>query len=62
MSDKIEMCREFFEECLRDAYEWGYGDGQNNLNGYSSKVERDECITQLSKPTLPRGDVDEPHS
>lgn len=32
---------------LADAYEWGYGDGQNNPNGYSSKEERDKCVTDL---------------
>lgn len=50
MTDKVEMSREFFEECLRDAYEWGYGDGQNNPNGYSNNKDRDTCVTYLSKP------------
>jgi hypothetical protein len=61
MADKIEMCREFFEECLRDAYKWGYGDGQNNPNGYSNNKNLDECVTYLSKPTIKRDDDDEPH-
>lgn len=34
-------------EKLGDAYEWGYGDGQNSPNGYSSKEDRDKCVTDL---------------
>ncbi|QMP19210.1 hypothetical protein [Pseudomonas phage Persinger] len=36
-------------ERLREAYEWGYGDGQNNPNGYSDKKERDACVNELLK-------------
>lgn len=34
-------------EKLADAYEWGYGDGQNSPNGYSSKEDRDKCVADL---------------
>lgn len=34
-------------EKLGDAYEWGYGDGQNSPNGYSSKEDRDKCVAGL---------------
>ena len=34
---------------LGDAYEWGYGDGQNSPNGYSSKEDRDKCVTDLMR-------------
>lgn len=34
-------------EKLEDAYESGYGDGQNNPNGYGSKEERDKCVSGL---------------
>lgn len=37
-------------ELLRDAYQEGYCDGQNNPNGYSSKVERDKCVARLLEP------------
>lgn len=33
---------------LGEAYEWGYGDGQNNPNGYSSEADRDKCIAELT--------------
>ncbi|MEN1773256.1 hypothetical protein AAIH29_14450 [Pseudomonas aeruginosa] len=36
-------------ERLREAYEWGYGDGQNSPNGYSDKKERDACVNELLK-------------
>ncbi|HBO2327481.1 TPA: hypothetical protein L4G98_003984 [Pseudomonas aeruginosa] len=45
-------------ERLREAYEWGYGDGQNNPNGYSDKKERDACVNELLKqhsPAQPEG-------
>ena len=35
---------------LGDAYEWGYGDGQNSPNGYSDKEDRDKCVAELLKP------------
>lgn len=68
MTDKIEMCREFFDECLRDAYEWGYCDGQNNPNGYSNTKDRDACMRHLTtlidnqSPKTVRVHDDEPHS
>jgi uncharacterized small protein (DUF1192 family) len=34
-------------QALKDAYEWGYSDGQNNPNGYSSKDERDHCAARI---------------
>ncbi|HHH9284725.1 TPA: hypothetical protein ACP31N_001056 [Pseudomonas aeruginosa] len=40
-------------ERLREAYEWGYGDGQNNPNGYSDKKERDACVNELLKQPSP---------
>lgn len=36
-------------EKLGDAYEWGYGEGQNSPNGYSSKEDRDKCVTDLMR-------------
>lgn len=36
-------------EKLGDAYEWGYSDGQNSPNGYSSKEDRDKCVTDLMR-------------
>ena len=36
-------------EKLGDAYEWGYGDGQNSPNGYSSKEDRDKCVADLMR-------------
>lgn len=39
------------EQRLGDAYEWGYGDGQNSPNGYSDKEDRDKCIAELLKPS-----------
>lgn len=38
------------EQRLGDAYEWGYGDGQNAPNGYSDKEDRDKCVAELLKP------------
>lgn len=38
------------EQRLGEAYEWGYGDGQNAPNGYSDKEDRDKCIAELLKP------------
>lgn len=32
---------------LREAYEEGYGDGQNSPNGYSSKDKRDKCVADI---------------
>lgn len=40
-------------EQLREAYEWGYGDGQSNPNGYSDKKERDACVNKLLKQPSP---------
>ncbi|HGP4432942.1 TPA: hypothetical protein ACLMYU_005225 [Pseudomonas aeruginosa] len=40
-------------ERLREAYEWGYNDGQNNPNGYSDKKERDACVSKLLKQPSP---------
>ncbi|EPD2614075.1 hypothetical protein ACR9D1_001539 [Pseudomonas aeruginosa] len=40
-------------ERLREAYEWGYGDGQNSPNGYSDKKERDACVNELLKQPSP---------
>lgn len=36
---------------LKVAYQWGYGDGQNNPNGYSSNADIEACVADLSKPT-----------
>lgn len=36
-------------EKFEDAYESGYGDGQNNPNGYGSKEDRDKCVTDLMR-------------
>lgn len=38
------------EKRLGEAYEWGYGDGQNAPNGYSEKEDRDKCVAELLKP------------
>ena len=46
-ADELVQLRASFKTLLADAYEWGYGDGQNNPNGYSSKKDRDDCIDQL---------------
>jgi hypothetical protein len=32
---------------LKEAYEWGYSDGQNNPNGYSEDEERDRVVAML---------------
>ncbi|HFX1297134.1 TPA: LysM peptidoglycan-binding domain-containing protein [Pseudomonas aeruginosa] len=40
-------------ERLREAYEWGYDDGQNNPNGYSDKKQRDACVNELLKQPSP---------
>lgn len=32
---------------LKYAYNWGYGAGQDNPNGYCDEVERDRCIADL---------------
>lgn len=45
------------EQRLGDAYEWGYGDGQNSPNGYSDKEDRDKCVAELLKPAT-EGDSD----
>lgn len=37
------------EQKLGDAYEWGYGDGQQSPNGYSDKEDRDKCVAELLK-------------
>ncbi|MFN1186158.1 hypothetical protein ACM72P_27585 [Pseudomonas aeruginosa] len=43
---------------LREAYEWGYDDGQNNPNGYSDKKERDACVNKLLKqPSLAQAEA-----
>lgn len=48
-------------ERLREAYEWGYGDGQNNPNGYSDKKERDACVNELLKqPSTVQADAERP--
>lgn len=38
------------EQKLAEAYEWGYGDGQNSPNGYSDEADRDKCVAELTKP------------
>ena len=35
---------------LGEAYQWGYGDGQNNPNGYGDKADRDNCVAEMLKP------------
>ncbi|HGF1373724.1 TPA: hypothetical protein ACF8SY_001278 [Pseudomonas aeruginosa] len=46
---------------LREAYEWGYDDGQNNPNGYSDKKERDACVNELLKqPSTVQADAERP--
>ncbi len=46
---------------LRSIYEWGYGDGQNNPNGYSDKKERDACVNELLKqPSTVQADAERP--
>lgn len=35
------------ETLASEAYEWGYGDGQNSPNGYSDKKDRDSCVAAL---------------
>ncbi|HEJ1761961.1 TPA: hypothetical protein SLV11_005841 [Pseudomonas aeruginosa] len=48
-------------ERLREAYERGYGDGQNNPNGYSDKKERDACVNELLKqPSTAQADEHRP--
>ncbi len=48
-------------ERLREAYEWGYGDGQNNPNGYSDKKERDACVNELLKqPSTVQAEAERP--
>lgn len=47
-------------ERLREAYERGYGDGQNNPNGYSDKKERDACVNELLKQPSPAQAEDAP--
>ena len=39
------------ETLASEAYEWGYGDGQNSPNGYSDKEDRDGCVSSLVKGT-----------
>lgn len=34
------------EEVLANAYEWGYGDGQNSPNGYSCEDDRNKCVAE----------------
>lgn len=55
--DGVKSCKKCPEqpeaERLRKAYEWGYGDGQNNPNGYSDKKERDACVNELLKQPSP---------
>ncbi|HHF0887605.1 TPA: hypothetical protein ACPILO_005545 [Pseudomonas aeruginosa] len=48
-------------ERLREAYEWGYDDGQNNPNGYSDKKQRDACVNELLKqPSTAQADEHRP--
>ncbi|ELC0893064.1 hypothetical protein IGA99_25280 [Pseudomonas aeruginosa] len=48
-------------ERLREAYERGYGDGQNNPNGYSDKKERDACVNELLKqPSTVQAEAERP--
>lgn len=35
------------DQLLREAYEHGYVDGQNNPNGYGDKADRDKCVAGL---------------
>jgi hypothetical protein len=37
------------ETLASEAYEWGYGEGQNSPNGYSDKEDRDSCVASLVK-------------
>ena len=36
------------EASLKAAYDWGYGDGQNNPNGYANDADRNECAAALN--------------
>lgn len=46
--DALKAERDALLVKLGDAYEWGYGDGQNSPNSYSDKEDRDACIAELS--------------
>jgi multidrug resistance efflux pump len=48
--ETIKGYQDRIDQAIKDAYEWGYGDGQNNPNGYSSEKERDKCAAELTKP------------
>lgn len=48
-------------ERLCEAYERGYGDGQNSPNGYSDKKERDACVNELLKqPSTVQAEAERP--
>ena len=49
-AETIHGYQDRIDQAIKDAYEWGYGDGQNNPNGYSSEKERDKCLAELTKP------------
>lgn len=48
--DALQQRLTVAEKRLGEAYEWGYGDGQNAPNGYSEKEDRDKCVAELLKP------------
>ncbi|EPI5387656.1 hypothetical protein ACS64U_003480 [Pseudomonas aeruginosa] len=61
-AERIDPEQESVEQAevkrLREAYEWGYDDGQNNPNGYSDKKERDACVNKLLKqPSLAQAEA-----
>lgn len=55
-SEREYVLREGMSAKLQEAYEWGYSDGQNNPNGYSSKEDRDQCVISLMSPPAERGE------
>jgi hypothetical protein len=50
-AETIKAYQDRIDQSVKDAYEWGYGDGQNNPNGYSSEKDRDACVAKLTMPT-----------
>ena len=48
-ADSLQQRLTVAEQKLGDAYEWGYGDGQQSPNGYSDKEDRDKCVAELLK-------------
>lgn len=47
------MNEEELKRLLREAYERGYGDGQNNPNGYSDKADIEACVAELINEPKP---------